>query len=188
MVSTLLLAYLPPSLIISIVRSSNFGKLRSLLSTLIYICLSPARQLFFLPSIQHFHFYLLCFTTFTAMHVEWRVESTGESQSERKFHWRLWGRCVIWLNLFIYIRASSSLHHCDKKSSSFYHRNERNAVAVGCAKITRTARGGKVNGADGGGWAILRKEIWKCFGSKNKVPHPQSDIATHTRAVNLLIR
>lgn len=105
---------------------------------------------FFLPSIQHFHFYLLCFTTFTAMHVKWRVESTGESQSERKFHWRLWGRCVIWLNLFIYIRASSSLHHCDKKSLSFYHRNERNAVAIGCAKITRTAeRGERVNGPEG---------------------------------------
>lgn len=35
------MAYLPPALIISMLHSLNFGKLRSLLSTLIYICSAP---------------------------------------------------------------------------------------------------------------------------------------------------
>lgn len=63
------MAYLPLALIISMLHSLNFGKLRSLLSTLIYICSAPVFLIQLFPScVFHNH----------------SVHSFGDASVERK--------------------------------------------------------------------------------------------------------
>lgn len=82
------MACFPSVLIISMARSLIFREFHAFLSTLIYICLSPAQQQFFF--LQHLFFFLLfiMFHNIHLMHVR-----DGESREEIPLE--VWGRCVI---------------------------------------------------------------------------------------------